>query len=428
MFNWLKSRAAIIGLALGIIAPAWAITGAQELLLFGGGSKVAASVVFTLPDGATGTGIACKTFASCFSSSRASNATMTDSTGAVTFGPNNLITNSGNIGAQWSAANGSISGQTITLLSGGGYAISYLLSVSPNTNYIFTVPISGSGITSVILRPLTSGLSAIATKSVSVTSTQTTQFILFNSGSNTSMYLSLDNRGAVGGAGQAGTMMLGNISFSAVTYETAPRAVDQVVTTSTPYYGPRFDYTGGSLAGLLEEPARTNLFLNSGSPATQTITVSNATAYCVSFYGTGSITLSGALTQVLTGTGANVRTTYCGTTATTSLVATVAGSITWPQVEAGAYPTSPILTGAASTGRAVDIPAAAGPLASALAAGPSMWEFEDEATKMISRTAYAAGAFPAPVGKWYRLGCAYKPGVSLGYATARAALPNGSGC
>ena len=104
------------------------------------------------------------------------------------------------------------------------------------------------------------------------------------------MYFSFDNRSAVGGAGQAGTMTLGNISFSAVTYETAPRAVDQVVTTSTPYYGPRFDYTGGSLAGLLEEPARTNLFLNSGSPATQTIPVANASPYCVGFYGTGDLT------------------------------------------------------------------------------------------------------------------------------------------
>ena len=130
----------------------------------------------------------------------------------------------------------------------------------------------------------------------------------------------------------------------------------------------------------------------------------------------------------MTGTGANVQTTYCGTTATTSLVATVAGSITYPQVEAGAYPTSPIVTGSAATGRSVDVPAAAGPLATGLAAGVSMWELKDEATGVVSRAAFAAGAFTYPVGKWYRLACAYNASVSLSYAAARAALPVGSGC
>ena len=344
--------------------------------------------------------------------SRTSNATMVDATGAVTYGPNNQVTNSGNIGAQWSAVNVSISGQTITLLSGGGYAISYLLSVSPNTNYIFTVPISGSGITSVILRPLTSGLAAIATKSIAVTGTQTTQFIVFNSGSNTSMYLSLDNRGVVGGAGQAGTMTLGNISFSAVTYETAPRAVDQVVTTTAPYYGPRFDYTGGSIQGLLVEPSRNNKFLNSSSPATQTIAVLNATTYTVSFYGTGTVTLSGALTQVVVGGGANVRTTYSGIAVTTSLVVTISGSITYPQVEAGSFTTYPIVTGAVAATRNADVIAASGSLASYLAYGPSIWEFKDEATGIISRTIYAAGTFNFPVGKWYRSFAVYPYGAS----------------
>ena len=42
------------------------------------------------------------------------------------------------------------------------------------------------------------------------------------------------------------------------------------------------------------EPAATNLFLQSGTPATQVITVVSGTIYTVQCYGSGSITLSGA--------------------------------------------------------------------------------------------------------------------------------------
>ena len=67
-------------------------------------------------------------------------------------------------------------------------------------------------------------------------------------------------------------------------------------------------------------------------------------------------------------------------------------------------------------------------LAVALAAGVSMWELKDQQTGVVSRAAFAAGAFAYPVGKWYRLACAYNANVSLSYATARAARANGSGC
>lgn len=65
------------------------------------------------------------------------------------------------------------------------------------------------------------------------------------------------------------TLYIYKAVLSAVTYETTPRSADQVITTSAAYYGPRFDYTynGSSwvAAGLLIEGAATNLFLNSGN-------------------------------------------------------------------------------------------------------------------------------------------------------------------
>jgi hypothetical protein len=54
---------------------------------------------------------------------------------------------------------------------------------------------------------------------------------------------------------------------SAVTYETAPRAADQVITTSAAYYGPRFNFTYNGSAwtqsGLLIEETRANVALYS---------------------------------------------------------------------------------------------------------------------------------------------------------------------
>ena len=54
---------------------------------------------------------------------------------------------------------------------------------------------------------------------------------------------------------------------------------------------PRIDYTGG-VGHILFEPQSTNLFLNSATLSTQGVTTS-AASHTVSFYGTGSITLSG---------------------------------------------------------------------------------------------------------------------------------------
>jgi hypothetical protein len=195
-------------------------------------------------------------------------------------------------------------------------------------------------------------------KSVTVTTTPTTFYTNFTA-VGTFESFDLDNRVAQGGGGTAVTLNVSNVTVSAVTYETTPRPGDQVITTAAAYFGPRFTNTYGvanSPLGLLIEEARTNLYLNSTVPATQTITVASGSAYTISFYGTGTLTLSGACTQVMTGS-AGVRTTYTCTTATTSLVATDAAltSTAYPQVELGAFATSTILTGASSVTRAADV-------------------------------------------------------------------------
>jgi hypothetical protein len=105
--------------------------------------------------------------------------------------------------------------------------------------------------------------------------------------------------------------------------------------------------------GALIEEGRTNLFLNSQAPVTQDITVVNASTYAISLYGTGSITLSGALTGVVTQGNP-----FIGAATTTTLTCTVAGTggtFVNAQVELGASATSPIITAGTSVARAADV-------------------------------------------------------------------------
>jgi hypothetical protein len=116
---------------------------------------------------------------------------------------------------------------------------------------------------------------------------------------------------------------------------------------------PRFSYAGGE-PGILVEEARTNVFLNSDALATQNITVT-AAAWTVSFYGTGSITFSGAHTAVLTGTGANDRVSLTFTPSAGALTCTVAGSVLFAQAELGVFSTSYIKTTGATQTRNADV-------------------------------------------------------------------------
>lgn len=125
---------------------------------------------------------------------------------------------------------------------------------------------------------------------------------------------------------------------------------------------PRFDHnpTTGESLGLLVEEARTNLLLNSATLSTQSVTVA-AAANTLSFYGTGTVTLTGVSTAgPLVGTGANNRVSLTFTPTVGVLVLTVSGSVTNAQLEAGAFPTSYIPTTGSTVTRAADVASVTG--------------------------------------------------------------------
>jgi hypothetical protein len=115
---------------------------------------------------------------------------------------------------------------------------------------------------------------------------------------------------------------------------------------------PRIDYTTGEAVVLLE-PLSTNLVVNSELNNVENIVVS-ATAHTISFYGTGSITLSGAHTATLSGTGANDRVSLTFTPSAGTLTCTDSGSVDMKQVEALSYATSYIPTSGAIASRLTD--------------------------------------------------------------------------
>lgn len=183
--------------------------------------------------------------------SRGTRATMTGSTGMLTFAPNNLLLNSA-----------TLSTQSVTVLT--GY---HIISFKGSGSVTLTGAASGTvtGVSSsdrVFLKVYATAGSLTVTVSGSVT----------------------------------------NARLSAVTYETEPRSVDDVETTGSAYYGPRFNYTSaGVLRGLLIEPARTNRALWSRDLTNAVWVKTDVTA---AMDQTGVDGLSGTASR-LTATGAN---------------------------------------------------------------------------------------------------------------------------
>ena len=152
---------------------------------------------------------------------------------------------------------------------------------------------------------------------------------------------------------------------------------DGVITTAATNE-PRFDHnpTTGESLGLLVEEARTNVLLNSATLSTQSVTVA-AAANTLSFYGTGTVTLTGVSTAgPLVGTGANNRVSLTFTPTVGVLILTVSGSVINAQLEAGAFPTSYIPTTAAAATRSADVVSITG-------TAFSSWYRQDEGTLFV---------------------------------------------
>ena len=146
----------------------------------------------------------------------------------------------------------------------------------------------------------------------------------------------------------------------------------------------RFDHspTTGESLGLLVEESRTNLLLNSATLATQNVTVT-AIAHTLSFYGTGTVSLSGAHSATLVGTGAypsRAALTFTPTAGT--LTVTVSGTVEYANLEIGAgglgasSPTSYIPTTTATVTRAADVASISG-------GNFSSWYRQDEGTVFV---------------------------------------------
>lgn len=113
---------------------------------------------------------------------------------------------------------------------------------------------------------------------------------------------------------------------------------------------PRFDYDPVTLAckGLLIESSSKNILLNSllngTSLSTQSVTTA-ASQYTLSFYGTGSIDLTGTHTATVAGTGAYPsRKSYTFTPTAGTLTLTVSGTVQYAQLEVNAFASSFIPT------------------------------------------------------------------------------------
>lgn len=144
----------------------------------------------------------------------------------------------------------------------------------------------------------------------------------------------------------------GNGDLDIVRNTTATRINQYGVRETVPANIVRIDYSNGKPCFLIE-PQRTNLVYPSATATIQTRAVT-AVIHTLSFYGTGTVTLSGAFSGSLVGTGANNRVSLTFTPTAGNLTLTVSGTVTDWQLESGSNATSYIPTVTGSVTRNAD--------------------------------------------------------------------------
>lgn len=119
----------------------------------------------------------------------------------------------------------------------------------------------------------------------------------------------------------------------------------------------RFNWNRETLVfnGVLVEPERTNLLLNSAALVTQTRSVTPGVVYTLSFYGNATIVLTGAADATVVGHSGTRRTDHTFTAAAGSLTLNVLGAAQYAQLEAGEEATSVIITAGSPVTRAPDV-------------------------------------------------------------------------
>lgn len=147
----------------------------------------------------------------------------------------------------------------------------------------------------------------------------------------------------------------GSGDLAIVRNTTATRINEYGVREVVPANKVRIDYSNNGKPCFLIEPQRTNLVYPSATATTQVRAVT-AVAHTLSFYGTGTVTLSGAFSGSLVGTGVNNRVSLTFTPTAGNLTLTVSGTVTDWQLEAGSNATSYIPTVTGSVTRNNDYP------------------------------------------------------------------------
>jgi hypothetical protein len=217
------------------------------------------------------------TLSSALTFSRPSLGMLFDSTGRYTWCPNNFLLYSNTFSdASWVKSNVSTPTSGFSDPLGGTNA--WLLAPSganPKVYQPITTPASGgNGLMTIWLKSATgssfslvigsdgAGVSPNPTTTTITVTTTWQQFSLPVSWLSSAAANFSIGDGSTGWA-NGNNLHVFSPTYSAVTYETIARSVDQVITTSAVYYGPRFDYNPTTLAslGILLEPTRTNIAL-----------------------------------------------------------------------------------------------------------------------------------------------------------------------
>lgn len=152
----------------------------------------------------------------------------------------------------------------------------------------------------------------------------------------------------------------GSATFTRATTATTVNSAGTIISVASGTPRSYYDPTTLAYLGYLAEGSRQNLVLNSlidGTDfSTQSVTVT-AVAHTLSFYGTGTITLSGASTAgPLVGTGVYPqRVSLTFTPAAASLTLTVTGSCKFVQLEVGSFASSFIPTAGTAVTRNADV-------------------------------------------------------------------------